>query len=39
VPHDAGNGHGASVGRVPFENYQTNEKSFRFFSNLIERWK
>ena len=39
VPHDAGNGHAASVGRVPFENYQTNEKSFRFFSNLIERWK
>ena len=35
----AGNGHPVSDVHVPFENYQTGEKSFRFFSNLIELWK
>jgi hypothetical protein len=35
----AGNGHPVSDAHVPFENYQTGEKSFRFFSNLIELWK
>jgi general secretion pathway protein A len=39
VSRPAGNGHPVSDAHVPFENHQTGEKSFRFFSNLIERWK
>jgi general secretion pathway protein A len=39
VSRPAGNGHAVSDAHVPFENYQTGETSFRFFSNLIERWK
>lgn len=39
VSHHAGNGHAAPDVRVPFENYDTRQKSLGFFSNLMERWR
>ena len=39
VPHEAGNGHAVSDARVPSEDYETRQKSPRFFSSLMERWR